>query len=229
MKKPAYMTVEEMREHPEWIEAEEEEGGTRFRGTTTPELAFKYFSDKNGRILECGPHRGAFTKLLIKHGYSDIHAVDFYDGLMGVDRQKVDFRMVDMNTEKLSYPDNYFSGVTAWGIGEHMENPYLFMREVHRVLKPGGVVIFALPNVAHIMSRLVFLKRATFPRWSVLNNHIAIFTRDIIQKTFLRSFDLVETVYTRPGIQYLFFHHFDRFLPANEWFGNYVVYIMKKR
>ncbi len=229
MKKPVYMTVEEMRQHPELIEPEEEEGGSRFRGTTTPELAFTYFPDKNGAILECGPHRGAFTKLLLKHGYTDIHAVDFYDGLMGVDRQKVDFCVVDMNTEKLPYSDNYFSGVTAWGIGEHMENPYFFMREVHRVLTPGGVIIFALPNVAHIMSRLVFLKRATFPRWSESNNHIAIFTRDIIKKTFLRSFALIETVYTRPGIHYLFFHMFNRFLPANEWFGNYVVYVMKKR
>ncbi len=226
-KKPSYMTVEEMRAHPELLEKEEQGGGSRFRGTTTPELAFKYFTDTNAHVLECGPHTGSFTKLLQEKGYANIHAVDFYDALSFADRSKLDFKVVDMNTEKLPYEDAFFQYVAAWGIGEHMENPYHFCREVHRVMKPDGIFIFALPNVFHIISRLVFLKKGTFPRWAESNNHITIFTRDTFKKTYLRYFDLVETVYTKPGIQYSFLHIFDRFLPANEWFANYIIYVLR--
>lgn len=227
MKKPSYITVAEMRAHPEWTEKEEQDGGTRFRGTTTPEVAWKYFTDKKAHVLECGPHTGAFTRLLQEHGYENIHAVDFYDALTFPDGTHIDFQLVDMNTEPLPYQDKFFSYVTAWGIGEHMENPYHFMREVHRVVRPDGIFIFALPNVFHIMSRLLFLKKGTFPRWNGSNNHITVFTKDTFKKTYLRYFELVETVYTKPGIQYSFFHIFDRFLPANEWFANYVIYVLR--
>lgn len=228
MKKPAYITVEEMRSHPEWLETHDVDGGTRFKGTTTPELAYKYFVNKDAHILECGPHMGMFTKCLIDRGYKNIHTLDFFDAIKFVDKKSIDFKLIDLNTEKMPYPDNYFEYVTAWGIGEHMENPFHFMREVYRTLKPGGIFIFALPNVFHIISRLLFLKKGTFPRWNESNNHIMLFTHDTFKKTFLRYFNLVETVYTKPGIQYLFFNKFDKFLPSNEWFSNYVVYVLRK-
>lgn len=229
MKKPAYITVEEMRSYPEWVqEKEEAEGGTRFMGTTEPCLALKYFP-RDGKILECGPHTGAFTKILQDEGYADIHAVDFYDALKFPDRSKMAFTLADFNTEKIPYPDNSFDGVTAWGIGEHMENPYHFMREVHRVIKPGAKFIFALPNVFHIMSRLLFLKKGMFPRWNETNNHITVFTKDTFKKTFLRYFDLADTVYTKPGIYCFGKERFRGLLPANEWFGNYVIYVLEKR
>ncbi|MBI2056292.1 MAG: class I SAM-dependent methyltransferase [Candidatus Sungbacteria bacterium] len=229
MKKPAYITVEEMRMHPEWVrEKEEVEGGTRFMGTTEPSLALQYFP-KNGKILECGPHTGAFTKILQDHNYTDIHAVDFYDALKFADRTKMAFTVIDLNTEKIPYPNNSFDGVAAWGIGEHMENPYHFMREVYRVIKPGAKFIFALPNVFHVTSRLLFLKKGTFPRWNESNNHITVFTKDTFKKTFLRYFDLEKTIYTKPGVFLFGKERFKHILPANEWFGNYVIYVMEKK
>ena len=229
MKKPAYITVEEMRTHPEWQEKASEDGGTRFKGSTSPEIAFKYFTNKNGHILECGPHLGMFTKLLQERGYTNIHTLDFFDAMKFVPKDSIDFRILDLNTEKFPFEDNTFDGVTAWGIGEHMENPFHFMREVHRTINPNGIFIFALPNVFHIISRLLFLKRGEFPRWTHNNNHIMIFSKGTFKKTFLRYFDLVETIYTKPGIQYLFFNKFDKYLPSNEWFGNWVVYVMRKK
>ncbi len=228
MKKPAYITVEEMRAHPEWVREIDSGGGTRFRGTTEPLLALKYFS-KNGVILECGPESGAFTKFLQDNGFSNLHAADFYDVLEFPDRAKMKFTATDLNTELLPYQDNFFDGVTAWGIGEHMENPYHFMREIHRVIKPGAKFIFALPNVFHITSRLLFLKKGTFPRWNESNNHITVFTKDTFKKTFLRYFNLVDTVYTKSGIYCFGKERFKNVLPANEWFSNYIIYILEKQ
>ncbi len=228
MKKPAYITVEEMRAHPEWVREIDNGGGTRFRGTTEPSLALKYFP-KNGAVLECGPQSGTFTKFLQDNGFSNIHAVDFYDALEIPDRAKMKFTVVDLNKEPLPYPDNYFDGITAWGIGEHLENPYHFMHEAHRAIKPGAKFIFALPNVFHIMSRLLFLKKGTFPRWNESNNHITIFTKDTFKKTFLRYFDLVDTVYTKQGVYCFGRERFRNILPANEWFANYIIYILEKK
>lgn len=238
---PAYLTVAEMRRERRTTEEKPSPGGgTRFEGSTAPELALRYFS-KEGEILECGPHFGMFTKFLQDHGFGKIHLLDFTDVLHFPDRGRLIFHEIDFNTEPFPYPDSFFDGVSAWGIIEHMENPYQFMREVHRTIKPGAVFFLSLPNVFHLMSRIGFLRRGMFPRWNERTNHIYVLPRGIFEKTFLRYFDLTGTVYTQPGNLYVNrkyvkvgwgYRLLDVLLkrfPANEWFGNYVVYVLKKK
>ena len=223
-----YQTIEELRKNPYLSDNVVESGGTRFEGSTHPPTALKYLP-KNAPVLECGPVYGKFTEFLLESGYQDVHALDFYDVLRFVDRGKIKFNLIDFNTERMPYPDGYFGSVAAWGIGEHLENPFHFMREAHRVLENDKIFIFSIPNIFHIMSRLVFLKRGTFPRWGYRNNHIMLFPRGVFEKTFLRYFDLIETVYIRPAIHYPLLNKFSKFLPANQWFGNFVVYVLKKK
>ncbi len=224
------MTVAEMRKNPERIEdIPQKGGGSRFDESTHPPLALKYFP-KNGRILECGPVFGMFTKFLQDNGYEDIHVLDFVDILHFPDKSKITFKEIDFNFETIPYQDNFFNGIAAWGIGEHLENPFYFIRETYRVLdKKNGVFLFSLPNVFHIMSRLVFLKNGSFPRWNTLNNHISILPRGIIEKTVFRYFDVLEIKYIKPGIHVRFLNVFAKWLPANEWFGDYVVYVLKPK
>jgi len=39
-----------------------------------------------------------------------------------------------------------FDCITMWHVLEHFENPYEYMRQVHRILKPEGVFFIAVPN-----------------------------------------------------------------------------------
>jgi SAM-dependent methyltransferase len=45
-----------------------------------------------------------------------------------------------------SLPSNSFDSVVAVEVLEHVEEDALFVREVHRVLKPGGVFLMTTPN-----------------------------------------------------------------------------------
>lgn len=221
----SYLTVEELRNiKPK--EGIRSDGGSRFVGSTEPQLALQYFP-KEGKILECGPHLGMFTKFLQDNGYSNLHLLDFFDALVFPQRDALAFHEIDFNKDTMPYPDASFDGVTSWGMVEHLENPFHFTREVHRVLKPNGIYIMALPNVFHIMSRLLFLKKGVFPRWDINKNHIFVLPRGVFEKTILRYFDLVETRYTKPEIHYPVLNKLSRWLPANEWFGNFVIYVLK--
>lgn len=233
-KEPAYITVQEMRTHPEWIDPTGlsdtyQGGGRRYQGSTTSEYAYKYFP-KEGEVLECGSIYGKFLRDLLDHGYKKVHTLDFVDKLHFVKKEELaSFREIDFNLEKFPHPDNFFDGVAAWGIGEHLENQFFFMREAHRVLKPGGVFLFCLPNIFHIVSRMIFLKTGMFPRWSHKNNHITVLPRGVFEKTFLRYFYLMETVYTKPVFQVRGLNWLTKFLPANQWFGDYVLYVLRKK
>ena len=244
MKKPEpkvypYLTVEEMRASPRLIEdVPKDGGGTRFEGSTNPYLALKYFSSNN-KILECGPVFGAFTKFMQDKEYKDYHVLDFVDILHFPDKSKLTFHQIDFNKDSIPYPDKTFDGVTAWGVAEHMENPFHFLREVWRVTKPGGILLFSLPNIHHLSSRLGFLFHGVFPRWNLKSNHITILPNGVIEKTIYRYFDLVETAYTKPGtittrkLKWPIRRAFDKIstkiFPTNELFGNYVAYALKRK
>ncbi|MBC8110718.1 MAG: class I SAM-dependent methyltransferase, partial [Verrucomicrobia bacterium] len=43
-------------------------------------------------------------------------------------------------------PDNTFDWIISFQVIEHIENDDLFVKEIHRVLKPGGKVIITTPN-----------------------------------------------------------------------------------
>ncbi len=228
-----YLTIEEMRQNREFLRQEEKKdlethGGSRFVGSTDVETALKYFS-ANDKILECGPSAGVFMKLLQDRGFKNLHALDLVDVLICPDRSKVTFQEIDFNKDTFPYADKSFDGATAWGMIEHLENPYHFMREVHRVLKNDHYFLVAVPSMFHWWSRLIFFKAGMFPRWNRRNNHISVFPRGVFEKIFLRYFTLEKTLYTRPSFWLNIFDWTSTYMPENEWFGNYVVYVLKRK
>ncbi len=68
-----------------------------------------------------------------------LHYVDFFEM----------FGPTHSATHKLSLPDAHFDTILCWETMEHFNfNPVVFVRELHRVLKPGGRVCITVPNKA---------------------------------------------------------------------------------
>jgi SAM-dependent methyltransferase len=49
----------------------------------------------------------------------------------------------------LPFPDASFDGVFAIEVLEHVPNPFGALTEIHRVLRPGGVLTLSVPNPYH--------------------------------------------------------------------------------
>ncbi|HHQ47937.1 MAG TPA: class I SAM-dependent methyltransferase [Acidobacteria bacterium] len=96
--------------------------------------------------IPCG--EGAFTQRLLRRGVA-VQAGDFED-IIGV--SGADFVRCDMNVS-LPFPDELFDGVACIDGIEHIERPFDFVREVRRVLRPGGTFVLSTPNISALRSR----------------------------------------------------------------------------
>jgi 2-polyprenyl-3-methyl-5-hydroxy-6-metoxy-1,4-benzoquinol methylase len=56
--------------------------------------------------------------------------------------------------ENAGFPDNEFDLVILWHVLEHIEAPGALLKEVARILKPGGTLLVAVPNFGSPESRL---------------------------------------------------------------------------
>ncbi|QOI97177.1 MAG: class I SAM-dependent methyltransferase [Flammeovirgaceae bacterium] len=101
----------------------------------------------HGKVLEIGCGEGRGVELLIQKADS-FTAVDKIEGAL----QKLRARFpqatfIAMNLPPLTgLPDNAFDCVVSFQVIEHIKNDRLFLQEIYRVLKPGGLALLTTPN-----------------------------------------------------------------------------------
>jgi 2-polyprenyl-3-methyl-5-hydroxy-6-metoxy-1,4-benzoquinol methylase len=107
-----------------------------------------------GDVLEvgCGEGRG-IDRLLPKA--STFTAVDKIESALVKLRQKYPTAaFISSNIPPLSsLADNAYDAIVSFQVIEHIEDDKLFLKELHRVAKPGGVVLITTPNKKMSLTR----------------------------------------------------------------------------
>lgn len=186
-----------------------------------------HIPDKDANILDVGAGQGEFLRQLKSAGYTQLAGVDA-NAYQGAEGFLITYK--DISHEKLEWEEGVFDAITAWEVFEHLENPRFALRELHRVLKPGGILFISVPNIFSIEERLHFLRRGNFWRWSKKNDHYNIFTRNVFKKIFLKDFLLVEKRYPLPKLgKHGKLGKIPFPVPEHELFGGFIVYVLKKK
>ena len=123
-----------------------------------PEVALSLL-EGGERLLDLGCWNGAFlARVQRSERYQQLVGVDFVaEGVDAARAKGFDARVVDLNADPLPFPDAHFDGVVHLAVLEHVFDPFAVIREVHRVLQPGGEFVIAVPNVASLTNRLRIL------------------------------------------------------------------------
>jgi ubiquinone/menaquinone biosynthesis C-methylase UbiE len=108
-----------------------------------------------GDHLDIGSGTGDLLRLFAAQFPLRSFACDYTHQLMKVPGQHV--AIVDLNREPLPFAENQFVLVTCIETIEHLENFRELVREVYRVLQPGGLAVFSTPNILNLRSRWRFL------------------------------------------------------------------------
>ena len=107
-----------------------------------PTLAARYYKDFAGAraLLDVGCGSGAFGRHRPDAAVR-ICGVDADEGALAQAAQFEDVERVDLECDPLPYADGSFDGVLAKDVLEHLQNPARLVREIHRVVRGGGVVV----------------------------------------------------------------------------------------
>jgi ubiquinone/menaquinone biosynthesis C-methylase UbiE len=120
-----------------------------------------------GRILDMPAGQGAFAQALLERGAEEIHCLDINAEAFILSDRRVAFLKHDA-MQSLPFPDAYFDHVYSIEGIEHFESPWTVVRELCRVLKPGGQLIITTPNTFSVDARLKYLLSGYFPRFRPL-------------------------------------------------------------
>jgi SAM-dependent methyltransferase len=85
-----------------------------------------------------------------------------------------------------------FGLVTSVEVIEHVENPIGFLRNIKRLLKPGGVAVLTTPNVDNTPARIKFLLRGTIRMMDAKSEktHITPIFWDLFTRQYLPRAEL---------------------------------------
>jgi ubiquinone/menaquinone biosynthesis C-methylase UbiE len=105
------------------------------------------FGPEDGRLLEVGCGLGHMLDWLASD--YKVFGVDINDwALEQADVRLPDGEFLNVDAHDLSiFPDEYFSVVAAKHVVEHLVDPDKAIKEMSRVLKPGGLLLFSTPNL----------------------------------------------------------------------------------
>lgn len=67
----------------------------------------------------------------------------------------IDVASVDLENGALPWPDESVDVAIVNQVFEHLKNVWLPMSEISRVIKPGGVLVFSVPNLASLHNRVM--------------------------------------------------------------------------
>ena len=101
-------------------------------------------TDRRPKILDVGCGTGANLLMLSKYG--DAEGVDISEDALAFCRERGLDKVRLGAGEKLPYEDGTFDLVTAFDVVEHMDDDLAGLREMRRVLRPGGRALLFVPT-----------------------------------------------------------------------------------
>lgn len=118
---------------------------------------------KSAKILDAGCGEGVLVEKYRKMGYD----------IRGLDLNYSSECVIKGDLLKTPFEEGEFDVILCLDVIEHLnfEDQGPALHEIHRILKKGGVVLLAIPNLAHFASRLSFLCTGNLIRTSTIERH----------------------------------------------------------
>lgn len=154
------------------------------RNARIVDLIQKYV--KPGALLDIGVGTGVFMEIAQKRGFDvaglDVssYAIKEVGKRLGIKSAK---KLVVSELHDKIFPENTFDVVNMRHSIEHVKEPAKVLRNVYKILKPGGVVAIATPNSFGWHAKVF---KELWPHWSV-PYHIQFFSKQSLEEVVKKT------------------------------------------
>jgi SAM-dependent methyltransferase len=167
-----------------------------------------------GQLLDIGCGDGTFIRHMAAHGWQ----------ATGFDLSPTAQRLARKHNKKaviltgkwknLKLPPASFDCLTLWQVLEHVADPRQLLRRCHTLLRPGGLLVVAVPNIASLQAWL------TKKRWWGLDvpRHLTHFSPEVLKQTLQKS-----------GFRIIKIKHFSLQYGPYALFHSYLDYVFTRR
>ena len=136
------------------------EGNRRFHSML--EGMIPYFRDRRakaierfvakGRMLDVGCGRGILPALMRERGW-EAHGLEFSEMAARHAREELRIPVFVGNLLESPYEPESFDAVVLWHVLEHVPDPVAALARVREILRPGGLLVVAVPNFESLQAR----------------------------------------------------------------------------
>ncbi len=144
---------------------------------------------RSGRLLDVGTGDGLFLKIASSSNF-EISGTEISPAAVKAAKDLYGLNIHLTEIEDSDFEKDYFDVVTLWHVIEHVQAPLLVFKAAHKLLKPGGVIIVATPNLDKYLSRFIYrlLHRQPYPFYSPRGEqHLFHFTQDTLERMINRA------------------------------------------
>ncbi|MGA7730550.1 MAG: class I SAM-dependent methyltransferase [Chloroflexia bacterium] len=110
-------------------------------------------NQKPGKVLDIGCGRGLLLHKLRQRGWTPM-GTELNEEAATYAREQLGLPVTTQMVEEAGFPDGEFDLIILWHVLEHVQSPRAMLREVSRILKPGGTLLVAVPNFGSLEARL---------------------------------------------------------------------------
>jgi len=133
----------------------------------------------SGSVLDIGCGNGALLRQFLAHQWS-AYGIDVSPWAQEQARN-YGYTVYLSELENAGLPDDDFDAVTSTAVLEHIARPYQHVKEIVRVLKPGGIAYIMVPNYGSITVRLNVSSFSS----NTPPGHVNYFTPQTMRRLFL--------------------------------------------
>jgi len=150
---------------------------------------------QGGRLLDVGCADGLFLHLAQQAGW-EVQGVEMAEASVAYARSTYQLDVFHGELRQANFPDHCFDVITFWHVLEHLHDPLGELREAFRILKPDGLLVIDVPNIASWQARLFAAN------WRTLDTprHVYHFSPDTLRAMLARvGFTCFKTGYWSRG------------------------------
>ena len=134
-------------------------------------------TEQPGHILDIGCATGSFIAIMRDQGW-EVSGVELNPEVAQYARTVLNLNVHPGTLEQAGFSDDSFDVVTMWDVFEHVLNPKATLKEIVRILKPGGTLVISVPNPSSLEARIFGANWAGWDR----PRHLHLFTPAVLKR-----------------------------------------------